>query len=307
MTYNDYKIVKKKSLINDDNPLVMLIAINLIVFVTLNFIQIAYLLGNTELYEYENEVLRYFTLPGKFAHFLHEPWAIITHMFTHTGVWQLIGNMLFLWGFGFILQDLSGIRHIAPLYLYGGLVGAAMLLLSMNLIPRFEAASASYVYAGAGASVMAIAAAATMLSPFYRIFPLIGGGIPLWIITAIYLLIDLAGLAGQAFPYHLAHLSGALAGVLYIFLLRKGTDAGLWMHTVYNGFFRLFSKSSYPLKNQHKNQRHFYKTNGVLPFKKTPNITQQKIDALLDKINQQGLDALTEEEKSFLKRASEKE
>ena len=72
MAYNDYKIVKKKSLINDDNPLVMLIAINLIIFVTLNFIQIAYLLGNTELYEYENEVLRYFTLPGKFAHFLHE-------------------------------------------------------------------------------------------------------------------------------------------------------------------------------------------------------------------------------------------
>jgi hypothetical protein len=192
--------------------------------------------------------------------------------------------------------------------LYGGIIGAGALLLSMNLIPRFAVTSAAYVYAGGGASVMAIAAAATMLAPFYRIFPMIGGGIPLWIITMVYVLIDLAGLAGMAFPYHLAHITGAGVGVLYIYLLRKGTDSGHWMHKIYNGFFQLFHSASIRRNNPSpKKEQHFYNTKGIKPFHKQPNITQQRIDTLLDKINQEGLDALTDEEKQFLKRAGEKE
>ena len=306
MSYTSQRSYPKKSMINDENPLVVLVAFNLIVFVTLNFIQIAYLLGNSELYEYENDVLRYFTMPGKFSAFIQEPWSLFTHLFTHTGIWQLIGNMLFLWGFGFLLQDLSGAKHIVPLYLYGGLAGSVILLMSLNLIPKFAVASSVYVYAGAGASVMAIAAAATMLAPNYRIFPLIGGGIPLWVITMIYVLIDLAGMAGQAFPYHLAHLSGAGAGALYLYSVRKGMDPGEWMHVVYHKFFGLFSRGS-GSAGIRKKEKHFYDTRGVHPFQKKPNITQKRIDALLDKINQEGMDSLTEEEKIFLKRAGETE
>ena len=304
MSYTNQRSYPKKSLLNDENPLVVIVAINLVVFVALNFIQIAYLLGNSELYEYENDVLRYFTMPGKFSAFIQEPWSLITHLFTHTGIWQLIGNMLFLWGFGFLLQDLSGTKHVAPLYLYGGLVGALILLASMNLIPRVAGTATSYVYTGAGASIMAIAAAATMLAPSYRIFPLIGGGIPLWIITLVYVLIDFAGLTGQAFPYHLAHLTGAGAGILYIYFLRKGTDAGAWMHRMYHGFFQLFSSASNKKENNNK-QQHYYHTKGKEPFQKKPHITQQRIDTLLDKINKEGMESLTEEEKDFLKRLSE--
>ena len=305
MSYTSQRSYPKKSMINDENPLVVLVAFNLIFFVTLNFIQIAYLLGNSELYEYENDVLRYFTMPGKFSAFIQEPWSLFSHLFTHTGIWQLIGNMLFLWGFGFLLQDLSGTKHVAPLYLYGGLLGALILLASINLIPRFAAGSVNYVYTGAGASIMAIAAATTMLAPNYRIFPLVGGGIPLWIITLVYVLIDFAGLAGQAFPYHLAHLTGAGAGILYIYFLRKGTDAGAWMHNFYHHFFQLFSSAASKKKTNAAKQQHYYNTKGKEPFQKKPNITQQKIDALLDKINRDGMESLTEEEKDFLNRLSE--
>ena len=41
------------------------------------------------------------------------------------------------------------------------------------------------------------------------------------------------------------------------------------------------------------------------PFERIPKVTQQKLDAILDKINQQGIDQLTEEEKEFLRKASE--
>jgi len=293
---------RKKSLINDENPLVMLIAFNLVFFVILNFIEIAYLLGNTELYDYKQDVWRHVVPAGQFSEFIREPWTIFTHMFAHEKVWPLIGNMLFLWGFGFLLQDLAGPRHLAPVYLYGGVGGLIIWLISLNLIPRFIPQADIYTLAGAGAPVMAIAAAATMLSPSYRIFPMIGGGIPLWVITFVYVLIDLAGLSSSAFPYHLAHLSGAGIGVLYVYALRKGTDAGTWMHRLYAGFFQLFSSDK---KKSSQKENHYYDTKGIKPIHKTQHITQQRIDALLDKINQHGLESLTDEEKSFLNRISD--
>jgi hypothetical protein len=47
--------------------------------------------------------------------------------------------------------------------------------------------------------------------------------------------------------------------------------------------------------------------NPSLGKKKSPDLTQQKIDAILDKINQQGYQFLTDEEKAFLKRASKED
>jgi hypothetical protein len=213
--------------------------------------------------------------------------------------------MLFLWGFGFIWQDMAGEKHTAPLYLYGGWGGALFWLLALNLLPVFAAESHILVLAGSGAAVMAIAAATTLLSPQYRVFPLIGGGIPIWVITMVYVLIDFAGLTGKAFPFHLAHLTGAGIGVLYVYLLRKGVDAGRPLHRFYHGFLYLFSshqKKKNPLRAVKDDL--FYDTKGIQPFQKKTRITQKRIDALLDKINQQGMDSLTEEEKEFLKKAS---
>jgi hypothetical protein len=42
----------------------------------------------------------------------------------------------------------------------------------------------------------------------------------------------------------------------------------------------------------------------VQPFTKTPLVTQQKVDEILEKIYQKGYGSLTEDEKEVLKRAS---
>jgi len=51
----------------------------------------------------------------------------------------------------------------------------------------------------------------------------------------------------------------------------------------------------------------FYKTGGQKPFEKRSIITQQRVDEILDKINQHGYSLLSEEEKNILKRAAENE
>ena len=67
---------------------------------------------------------------------------------------------------------------------------------------------------------MAIAIATTTIAPGYRIFPMLNGGIPLWVLTMIFLIIDLATIGANS-GGHIAHLAGAFAGYLFIYTLRK--------------------------------------------------------------------------------------
>jgi len=292
---------------DEGNPVTMLIVLNVLVFILLNFIEIMYILGNTELSLFQTEVMQWFTMPAMPETLFSRAWVVLTHMFTQESIWRLIGNMFFLWAFGFLLQDLYGLRHTAPLYIYGALAGALLFVLSVNLIPRFAESAAQLHYTGPGAAIMAIALAATTAAPNYRIFPMINGGIPLWVITLIYVIVDVAGLASLAFPYHLAHLGGALTGFVYLKSVQRGADPGGWMHRIYHWFFNLGKpgvkkKAPVSLKKQV-----FYNTKGNPPFKKTATITQQRIDVLLDKISQGGYESLSPEEKEFLKRAGEKD
>jgi DNA-binding IclR family transcriptional regulator len=68
-----------------------------------------------------------------------------------------------------------------------------------------------------------------------------------------------------------------------------------WINDLFNPEKKLASKS--------EKQKLHYRAHEK-PFVKTPHITQQRIDELLDKINQKGYSSLTEEEKEFLKKAS---
>jgi hypothetical protein len=212
--------------------------------------------------------------------------------------------MIFLWVFGYIFQDLTGSRHVVPVYIYGALAGAFLFALSANVLPRFAAVIETFSFTGPGAAVMAIALAAAATAPDYRLFPMILGGIPLWVITLIYVLIDFAGLASEAFPHHASHLAGAIVGYLYVTQVRNGKDPGAWIHNLYNWFFNLFDPTKRKLKPVVKKQV-FYNTKGSAPFKKTLNVNEKRVDEILDKISSKGYDALTSEEKEVLRKASE--
>jgi hypothetical protein len=153
---------------------------------------------------------------------------------------------------------------------------------------------------------MAVAMATTALAPNYRFFQNLGGGIPIWVFTLMYILIDFAGVATQGAAISLSHLAGAGAGYLFIFLLRRGKDASAWMLQFYDWVLNLFNPSN-KADTDNIRQKVFYNAAGRKPFKKTSNITQQRVDEILDKINQKGFHFLTDEEKNILKRAAEED
>lgn len=293
----------------DGNALITLIAINATVFVLVHFIQVVYYMSNMDISKYYQNVFNWFVVPASGEKLFTRPWTVLTYMFTEDHVFTLVGNMLWLWGFGYILQDLTGNRKLGPLYIYGGLTGAVFFVLSANLIPvvHQQIATISPMF-GAGSAVMAIAVATTMLAPDYRIFPMINGGIPLWVLTLIYVLIDFATITSgpDRAAISIAHLAAAGMGMVYVRRLRAGQDIGDWMHRFYNWFFTMFEPKPQKTEIQQKVKSEvFYETRGQQPFRKTPNITQQKIDEILDKIGKEGYHFLTDEEKDYLKRASQ--
>ncbi len=282
-----------------DNAIISVIILNLVVFTILFCLWLIYLITyDTEaatVQPFADQILGNLNVPAENS--LYKPWTVLTYMFTHHGFWKLFSNMLWLWAFGQIFQLIAGSDKVFPVYIYSGLVGGlcfvtASALLPSNLAPEMM---------GAGTSIMGLAIAVTALSPGYRLFPMIANGIPLWILTALFVVIDL-GSVSMATNLLIAHISAGIMGFVYVSLLKQGKDIGAWMNNFGHWFMDLFN----PEKKYRSGKKEtlFYKAQKE-PFVKKPNLTQQKLDAILDKINQDGYDSLTDEEKEFLKKASE--
>jgi membrane associated rhomboid family serine protease len=303
--YIDYKIKKQRfTLGQPDNALMWLFIFNVIFFLVLATIKVAVSANDNSYAEFYTQVVNWFYLPADLARLGNRPWTVISFMFSDTELFRAISNMLWLWVFGGILQNLTGNKKLIPVYLYGGLAGAVFFIAAGYLIPTNRAIISSAHLLGANAAVMAVAAATTMIAPGYRFFRNIRGGIPLWVLAVIYFAVDLAGVKDQPAAQAIAHIGGAIAGFLFVILLRNRMDGSIWMNNSYSWFINLFN----PAKNKTGSsikEKVFYNTGNRSPYQKTSNVTEQRIDEILDKINQKGYDHLSKEEKDILKRASE--
>lgn len=291
---------------SDGNALMALFTINVIFFLLLLTIQVVYFFFQSGEATFNAQVVQYFEMPAGLTKLSERPWTVLTYMFSHTGVLHILSNMLWLWAFGFILQELTGNKKLIPIYIYGGLAGALVFIIANYSIPPLKPFIGNASLIGANAATMAVAVATTTLAPHYRFFRNLNGGIPIWVLTLVYILIDFAGVASLSAAYSLSHISGGLAGFLFVYFLRKEHDGSIWMNNLYNWFMNLFN----PEKNNaggSVKEKVFYNSGNRKPFHKTSHITQQRVDEILDKINQKGYHFLTDEEKNILKRAAEED
>lgn len=297
---------KKMALGQDGNALIQLIVVNAVLFVILKFVWLIYDLNTSHAALYDTNVFNWFVMPANVGQLSSRPWTVLSYMFSDSDVSRFVANMLWLWGFGYILQDLTGNRKLVPIYLYGGVAGAALFLLAHAVVPKLHGLAETALLVGAGPSVIAIATATTTVAPNYRIFPMINGGIPLWILSLIYLVVSFSSIPLGNAGYYIANLAGMAAGFLFIISLRKGYDGSIWLNNVFDWCNDLFNPNK-KRKPRSPKDEFYYKVSGTQPYKKIPNVTQQRIDEILDKINQQGYRFLTDEEKEILKRAADEE
>jgi len=298
--------MKEKSIFQPglDNAIVSVIIFNLVVFTAIFGLYLIYLVtyDTAEVAKpiYTSQILGSLHLPDEPTTFLYKPWTVLSYMFTHThfNFFRFFANMLWLWSFGYLFQNIAGSSRVIPVYLYCGFVAG---LVFVGSYPLMDATLTAPEMSGAAAPIVGMAVAATVMSPGYRLFPMLGNGIPLWILTAIFLIIDL-GTESMSMNLLLAHAAAGAMGYVYVTLLKNGKDIGEWMNRFANWLLELFNPEK---KYQSKERETLYYKAKKEPFVKKPNLTQQKLDEILDKINQRGYDTLTEEEKEFLKKASE--
>jgi membrane associated rhomboid family serine protease len=302
--YLEYKH-KRISFGDDTNALFALVALNGIIFVLIEMIQLLFRFLQPGQENVQPNIANWFRLSANVQDLLHQPWTLLSAMFTHTSFFFILTNMIWLWAFGTIFQLLVGNNKLIPLYIYGGLAGAVGFIISYYTVPSLKPLLDLATLEGANAAIMAIAVATTILSPGYKFFTRLNGGIPIWVLTLAYFIIDIAGAAGRNTALQITHLSGALVGFLFVVSLRKGYDWTQWMNDLYHWFITLFDSKKRDDPRAKIREKMFYKTGKESPFTKKARVTQQRVDDILDKISQKGYQSLTEEEKDFLKRAGE--
>lgn len=311
MNYSGKQYRQQLKLGKSSNDLFLLMAICLIVFVGLAFIKALWHFNNPDKEVakalFNKNVLGLFTLPADTGQLLQQPWAILTAMFVHDNneVWKVFANMFWLWSFGYILQDLTGGKKIIPVFIYGALGGMIAFILAYQFLPSLKTQLPFATLGAATCGVMAVAVVTTLVSPGYRLFPMIGGGIPLWALTALYLITSFATVSVSDTGTLITLFASALTGLLFFYFLRKGYDWSEWMNNFFDWVNNLFNPDK-PKKGRALRDELFYRSSGS-PYSKMPRLTQERIDAILDKISQQGMQVLTEEEKELLKRASQED
>lgn len=286
------------------NMIVRLIIINVAAFVFMALLK-AFTPSGSAFYA---TLESYLALPGDPIKLLTRPWTLLTHMFIHAGFWHLLWNMLFLYWFGKITGDLLGDKRILPLYLMGGFIGAIAYLISYQIFPSMIGSFAL----GASAAIMAIVVAAGATAPDYIMRLILIGDVRLKYIVLFVILMDIIGAAGNSNTGgHIAHLGGAAFGFLFVRQLREGIDLveplGNFIARIqkwYNGTGGEKVKKKSPLKVKYKTAKQSGKK-GKSSAPRSESF-QEKLDAILDKIKENGYESLTAEEKEFLFQASKK-
>ena len=299
---------------NAGNISAKFIYINVGVFILIRLVIIFF-----HLFLREATFLQYLEMPSNPVFFLYRPWTIITYMFVHLDFLHILFNMLWLYWFGKIfLQFFTG-RQLGGLYMLGGIAGGALFLITYNIFPYLKQLSTMSYLVGASASVMAIVFAVSFYRKDYKINLLLIGQIKLIYLAIGVLLIDILAITSENAGGHIAHIGGALLGILFAAQYQRGKDITGFINRLIDWFVNLFSrkpvfktyrtekrsqKKSEAEKRFSQSQEHRPETDDE--YLRRKNEENRMVDAILDKLKRSGYESLSADEKKKLFEASRK-
>jgi membrane associated rhomboid family serine protease len=207
-------------------------------------------------------------------------WQLVTYMFLHGGLWHLLINMLILYMFGVELEDHWGTKEFLKYYFICG-IGAGIIHLLIS-------PGSPVPVVGASGAIYGLLAAFGILFPNRILTLLLFFFLPIEIM-AKYLVMIFVGISlfygvfgGESGVAHFAHLGGMLVGFLYLKLDWRTAAISRWLHR----------------KSVNRRMRI------ARADKQREEQLRDRVDAILDKINEVGFEKLTEEEKRILNQAS---
>jgi len=203
-------------------------------------------------------------------------WQPFTYLFFHGGIWHLLINMFVLWMFGSELERLWGKEHFLKFYFVTG-VGAGLVTMIFGL-------NSMTPIVGASGAVYGVLLAYGLTYPNRTVY--LYGIIPiksLWFVIGIGVIAFMSSFDNVSQISHLTHLSGMMIG--YLMLKRPIRFNDLW--------FTIRKRTlEYKIKHEEKKVSQH-------------QAIEREIDRILDKINREGFDSLTEEEHDRLYKGSQ--
>ena len=203
-------------------------------------------------------------------------WQPFTYLFFHGGVWHVLINMFVLWMFGSELERLWGKERFLKFYFVTG-VGAGLVTMLFGL-------NSMTPIVGASGAVYGILLAYGLTYPNRTVY--LYGIIPiksLWFVIGIGIIAFMSSFDNVSQISHLTHLTGMVIG--YLMLKRPVRLYDLW--------FSLRKRTlEYKIQQEEKKTSHQQEI-------------ERNIDSILDKINREGFDSLTEEEHDRLYKGSQ--
>ena len=299
-----------KAVFKQNDVLIRLILFNAAVFVAVQIIYVIlwlFQIGNVVVFLGAPVPLHWYWLgaPADLGNLIFKPWTLITYMFIHASFWHLFMNMLVLFFSGRIFREYLGASRILATYVYGGLAGYVLYMLSYNIFPIFSQGVSEAILGGASAGVVAVLIAVTTYIPNFtvRLF-FTGFEVKLKYFAAFLVVLDIISIKSSNPGGHLAHLGGAMYGFYFARQYLKGTDLSRGFNSFIKRVNGYFMKSGGHLKVSHSARRS-YKTDEEYNYEKKVN--QQQMDGILDKISKSGYESLSKEEKAVLFKFGKKE
>lgn len=295
-----------KASFKNGNAAIKLIYINLGVFIIVKLLSVFFYLFSPAQADIQgffmDTKLTYLMLPADLGRLLYKPWTIISYMFLHFGFLHILGNMIWLFWFGRIFLKYLNEKQLYTTYLLGGIVGAALYIISYNLFPGLKPYLAHAEVLGASAAVTAIVIAISFYAPNYTVYLPLIGPVKIKYIAAVYLVLDVLQIASSNAGGHIAHIGGFMYGYIFALQMKKGNDIGRGFSTFMDGIAILMKRKP-KMKVSYKSQA---RQMDDLDYNKSKAESQKEVDKILDKIAKSGYDSLSKKEKETLFKMSNK-
>jgi membrane associated rhomboid family serine protease len=226
-----------------------------------------------------------------------EVWRLLTYAFLHSdnGIWHIVFNMLFLWWFGSDVEDLYGPREFLMVYLTSVVLGG------VAFVVGHEMGMAGPVCLGASGGVMTVLVLCAMHYPTRVIYLFFFLPVPIWLFVLFEVAQDLYPLLSGA-PTQTAvsvHLAGA--GFAFVYykmqwrLVNLLPSPGAWRRQRARSRLRIYREEDEPQTPVR-----------VAAASDVDEQLEARMDAVLRKVSDHGIESLTEQERSILLQASER-
>ena len=202
-------------------------------------------------------------------------WQPFTYIFFHGGIWHVLINMFVLWMFGSELERLWGKQHFLKYYFVTGI--------GSGLITMFLGFNSMIPIVGASGAVYGVLLAYGLTYPNRTVY--LYGIIPiksLWFVMGIGLIAFMSSFNNVSQISHLTHLSGMVIGY---FMLKKPVR--------WNDLWFAIRKKTMEYRVQQEEKK----------VSRQQEI-ERDIDFILDKINRDGFDSLSQQEQNRLYKGS---